>query len=114
MPAWGGAERLAQLVGRSRAAPGHRDRQALDAASAQRLGLVDLVVPRAFDDEWRALARIGSDVRAGDDAREGRRQLGGTVLHPELEADATGVRAVVDGRRALGRSQALGAKRRTG
>jgi enoyl-CoA hydratase/carnithine racemase len=58
MPAWGGAERLAALVGKGKALLLAGTGVILDAAEAQRVGLVDVVVPRAsFDDEWRALAR---------------------------------------------------------
>src|SRR5437588_2497779 len=57
MPAWGGAERLAQVVGRGRALLAIATGEVYDAEAAQRLGLVDLVVPRAsFDKEWRTLA----------------------------------------------------------
>ncbi|WP_406333440.1 enoyl-CoA hydratase/isomerase family protein [Streptomyces sp. NBC_00203] len=58
MPAWGGAERLAALVGRGRALLLAGTGTVLDAAEAQRLGLVDRVLPRAaFEEGWRALAR---------------------------------------------------------
>ena len=58
MPAWGGAERLAALVGRGRALLLAGSGRILDAAEAHRVGLVDQVVPRAgFDDAWRAIAR---------------------------------------------------------
>ncbi len=58
MPAWGGAERLAALVGKGRALLLAGTGSVLDAVEAQRLGLVDVVVPRAsFEDEWRAVAR---------------------------------------------------------
>ncbi|MDP9166528.1 MAG: enoyl-CoA hydratase/isomerase family protein, partial [Actinomycetota bacterium] len=58
MPAWGGAERLAALVGKGRALLLAGTGSVLDAAEAQRLGLLDVVVPRvSFEDEWRALAR---------------------------------------------------------
>jgi enoyl-CoA hydratase len=57
MPAWGGAERLAGLVGRGRALMLAGSGTILDATDAVRLGLVDVAVPRAsFEDEWRALA----------------------------------------------------------
>src|SRR5207244_8183377 len=57
MPAWGGAERLAQVIGRGRALLTIATGRLYDAPSAQTLGLIDLVVPRAtFDKEWRALA----------------------------------------------------------
>src|ERR1700712_2312721 len=57
MPAWGGAERLAALVGNGRALLLAGTGSVLDATEAQRLGLLDVVVPRAsFEEEWRALA----------------------------------------------------------
>src|SRR4051812_30342813 len=58
MPAWGGAERLAQVVGRGRALMAIATGEIYDAEAAQRLGLIDVVVPReTFDKEWRAPAR---------------------------------------------------------
>ncbi|MFJ8492415.1 enoyl-CoA hydratase/isomerase family protein [Streptomyces sp. NPDC094038] len=58
MPAWGGAERLAALVGRGRALLLAGTGAVLDAAEAERVGLVDRVVPRAsFETEWRSVAR---------------------------------------------------------
>ncbi|MBI3214959.1 MAG: enoyl-CoA hydratase/isomerase family protein [Mycobacterium sp.] len=58
MPAWGGAERLAALVGRGRALLLAGSGTILDAAGALRVGLVDQVLPRAeFDAGWRAVAR---------------------------------------------------------
>ena len=72
MPAWGGAERLAALVGRGRALlllAGSGT--VLDAAEAQRVGLVDQVLPRAtFDEGWRAAARLLTH-RAGRRHRAG-------------------------------------------
>jgi enoyl-CoA hydratase len=57
MPAWGGAERLCQLVGRSHAMLAVLTGTKYDATAAERLGLVDLVVPREdFEAAWRALA----------------------------------------------------------
>ena len=57
MPAWGGAERLAQRIGRGRALLAIATGELYDAAAAHAIGLVDLVVPRdAFDEEWRSLA----------------------------------------------------------
>ncbi|MFF4272750.1 enoyl-CoA hydratase/isomerase family protein [Streptomyces sp. NPDC001536] len=67
MPAWGGAERLAALVGRGRALMLAGSGAVLDAAEAQRLGLVDQVLPRAaFEEGWRALARSLATVPAGE------------------------------------------------
>jgi enoyl-CoA hydratase/carnithine racemase len=58
MPAWGGAERLAALVGRGRALLLAGNGTVLGAAEAEQLGLIDRVLPRAsFDEGWRALAR---------------------------------------------------------
>ncbi|OBG41303.1 enoyl-CoA hydratase [Mycobacterium alsense] len=57
MPAWGGAERLAAIVGKSRALLLSGSGTVLDAAEAERIGLVDVVFPRAsFDDGWRSVA----------------------------------------------------------
>jgi enoyl-CoA hydratase/carnithine racemase len=57
MPAWGGAERLAELVGRSRALLLVGTGRVLDAAGAESIGLVDVVAPReSFETTWRALA----------------------------------------------------------
>ncbi|OBH08104.1 enoyl-CoA hydratase/isomerase family protein [Mycobacterium sp. E1747] len=58
MPAWGGAERLAALVGKSRALLLAGTGTALTAAEAERVGLVDRVLPRAeFDAGWQSVAR---------------------------------------------------------
>jgi enoyl-CoA hydratase len=58
MPAWGGAERLADLVGRGRALLLAGSGAVLDAAEAQRVGLIDVLVPRStFEDSWRSVAR---------------------------------------------------------
>jgi enoyl-CoA hydratase len=57
MPAWGGAERLADLVGRGKALLLAGSGVVLDARAAERVGLVDLVVPRStFEESWRLLA----------------------------------------------------------
>jgi enoyl-CoA hydratase/carnithine racemase len=57
MPAWGGAERLAELIGRSRALLLVATGRIVDAAEALRLGLVDDVVDRVeFDAACRRLA----------------------------------------------------------
>src|ERR1700754_2471729 len=50
MPAWGGAERLAALVGKSRALLLTGTGIALNAVDAERAGLVDRVLPRASFD----------------------------------------------------------------
>jgi enoyl-CoA hydratase/carnithine racemase len=58
MPAWGGAERLAALVGKGRALLLAGTGTTLTAVEAERIGLVDLVLPRSsFDEGWRSVAR---------------------------------------------------------
>ncbi|OCB28890.1 enoyl-CoA hydratase [Mycobacterium malmoense] len=58
MPAWGGAERLAELVGKSRALLLAGTGAPLTAQEAERVGLVDRVFPRAsFDEGWQSIAR---------------------------------------------------------
>lgn len=90
MPAWGGAERLAQVVGRSRALLAIATGELYDAGTAQRLGLVDVVAPRAtFDDEWRALAHRMAGSAPGT-TRAVKLVIAAAVptCHPELENDA--------------------------
>ncbi|WP_431240788.1 enoyl-CoA hydratase/isomerase family protein [Mycolicibacterium aichiense] len=66
MPAWGGAERLAALVGKSKALLLAGSGTVLTAGEAQRWGLIDRVVPRdSFDDEWRTLATSLANRPAG-------------------------------------------------
>jgi enoyl-CoA hydratase len=58
MPAWGGAERLAGLVGRAQALLLVTTGERLGTAEAHRIGLIDRVYPRPeFEESWRALAR---------------------------------------------------------
>lgn len=67
MPAWGGAERLAALVGRGRALMLAGTGAVLTADQAEKVGLVDRVLPRAtFETEWRSLARTLANRPAGD------------------------------------------------
>jgi enoyl-CoA hydratase len=91
MPAWGGAERLAQVVGRGRALLAIATGEVYDAEAAQRLGLVDVVVPReTFDKEWRALAeRIASTAPGTSRAVKSVIAAAEPSVRPELEADAT-------------------------
>jgi enoyl-CoA hydratase/carnithine racemase len=91
MPAWGGAERLAQVIGRGRAMVAIATGERFDAAEAMRLGLVDAVVPRArFDEEWRALAQRIAGTAPGA-TRAIKAVVGAAVptTHPDLEAAAT-------------------------
>jgi enoyl-CoA hydratase/carnithine racemase len=67
MPAWGGAERLVTLVGYSKALLLAGTGTVLDAAEAERIGLVDRVLPReSFDQDWRAIARSLATRPAGE------------------------------------------------
>jgi enoyl-CoA hydratase len=91
MPAWGGAERLAQAIGRSRALLAITTGEVYDARAAQRIGLVDVVVPRAeFDAAWRALAGRMASTAPGTTAAV-KAVVGAAVPahHPDLEASAT-------------------------
>lgn len=91
MPAWGGAERLAQVIGRGRALLAISTGELYDAPTAQQLGLVDIVVPRSsFDDEWRTLARAMAGSAPGT-SRALKSVIGAAIpsCHPELEANAT-------------------------
>lgn len=57
MPAWGGAERLAGLVGRAQALLLCTTGERVGMAEAARIGLVDRVYPRSsFESSWRSLA----------------------------------------------------------
>jgi enoyl-CoA hydratase/carnithine racemase len=91
MPAWGGAERLAQTVGRGRALLAIATGEVYDAAAAQRIGLIDIVVTRAtFDDEWRALAqRLASTAPGTTRAVKAVIAAAEPAVRPELEAGAT-------------------------
>lgn len=67
MPAWGGAERLVQLVGFSKALLLAGTGTVLDASEAERIGLVDKVLPReSFEEGWRGVARLLARRPAGD------------------------------------------------
>ncbi|UXA16540.1 enoyl-CoA hydratase/isomerase family protein [Mycobacterium sp. SMC-4] len=82
MPAWGGAERLVELVGYSKALLLAGTGRILAAAEAERVGLVDQVIPRAsFDEQWRLIARS----LATEPARQVKRVMGGV---PTTEAVA--------------------------
>jgi enoyl-CoA hydratase len=80
MPAWGGAERLAALVGRGRALLLAGTGTVLGAEEAERLGLVDRVLPRgSFEEGWRSLA---SSLATGA-AREIKRVTSGALTADE-------------------------------
>lgn len=92
MPAWGGAERLAALVGRGRALLLAGSGRILDAAEAERYGLVDLVLPRSeFAYGWRELAHSLAHRPAGGI----KRVIGGAG--PQEAVDAFAELWVADG-----------------
>ncbi|WP_370333743.1 enoyl-CoA hydratase/isomerase family protein [Mycolicibacterium hippocampi] len=67
MPAWGGAERLVALVGYSKALLLAGTGRIVDAAEAERIGLIDQVCARAdFDEQWRAIGRSLAAAPAGE------------------------------------------------
>ncbi len=67
MPAWGGAERLVSLVGYSKALLLAGTGTIIEATEAERIGLVDKVLPRvSFDSDWRTLARALAGRPAGE------------------------------------------------
>ena len=96
MPAWGGAERLVALVGYSKALLLAGTGTVLDAAEAERIGLVDRVLPRASFDAAVARHR----AVAGDPS--GRGDQAGDARRPN-DRGRRCVCAAVGGRRALGR-----------
>ncbi len=66
MPAWGGAERLAELVGAAQAMLLIGTGSMLAADEAQRIGLAELVAPRErFDADWRRLAASFAELPPG-------------------------------------------------
>lgn len=90
MPAWGGAERLAEIVGRSRAMFLIASAQRLSAAEAEKLGLIDVVA--AASDLQQVTHEVAS-VFAGlvPGASESIKAVISAAKphrHPELEAAA--------------------------
>lgn len=80
MPAWGGAERLAALVGRAKALLLAGAGTVLEAAEAERIGLIDVVLSReSFEAGWRSLALS----LANRPAAEVKRVLSGNVSPDE-------------------------------
>jgi enoyl-CoA hydratase/carnithine racemase len=90
MPAWGGAERLAQVIGRGRALLAVTTGERYDARVALEWGLVDVVTPRAeFDDRWRAIAhRIAATAPGTTRAVKAVVDAAVPAVHPALAADA--------------------------
>ena len=93
MPAWGGAERLAQVIGRGRALLAIATGELYDAPAAQQLGLIDIVVSRdTFDKESYELAHAIANTAPGT-TRAVKAVISAPAppVHPHLEADATDV-----------------------
>jgi enoyl-CoA hydratase len=91
MPAWGGAERLAQRIGRGRALLAIATGELYDAAAALEIGLVDIVAPReAFDDQWQGLAQRLAATAPGT-TRAVKSVIAAAVptTHQDLEAAAS-------------------------
>jgi enoyl-CoA hydratase/carnithine racemase len=87
MPAWGGAERLAGIVGRPQALLLTTAGERIDATEAHRIGLLDRVYPReSFDGSWRALAASIAQAPA----REIKKVIAAAAPHhhPDLETPA--------------------------
>ncbi len=90
MPAWGGAERLAHVIGRGKAMLAIATGEIYEAQAAKSLGLVDLVVPRSsFEHDWRALAeRIANSAPGASRAVKSVIAAAIPSAHPDLEASA--------------------------
>jgi enoyl-CoA hydratase/carnithine racemase len=87
MPAWGGAERLAGIVGRPQALLLTTTGERIDAAEAHRIGLLDRVYPReSFESSWRALAL----AVASSPSRSIKKVIAAAAPHhhPSLEKEA--------------------------
>lgn len=73
MPAWGGAERLAALVGKNRALLLAGTGTVLEATEAQRIGLIDEILPRlSFEQGGGRLPKACQAPGDGDQARHRR------------------------------------------
>jgi enoyl-CoA hydratase/carnithine racemase len=87
MPAWGGAERLAGIVGRPQALLLTTTGERVSAAEALRIGLFDRLYPReSFESSWRALA----SAVASSPSREIKKVIAAAAPHhhPSLEKEA--------------------------
>jgi enoyl-CoA hydratase/carnithine racemase len=93
MPAWGGVERLAQVIGRGRALLAIATGDLYTADEAHAFGLLDLVVPRAaFDAEVASLAgRLASLAPGTTRSVKSVLLASDPTVHPATEADATRV-----------------------
>lgn len=90
MPAWGGGERLVELVGPAQALALIGTGRRLSAPEALSLGLVEYTAPREqFDDSWRDLAASFAEL-SGDAARSIKSVVKAARprVHRHLEQDA--------------------------
>lgn len=90
MPAWGGAERLVELVGASRALFLVAATRRLSASEARDFGLVEVVAPREqFDEEVAALSRAIARMPSNA-ARSIKAVISAAAprIHPHLEHEA--------------------------
>ena len=100
LPAWGGAERLVELVGRSRALLLIGTGKSISASTAAEYGIFDVVCPRAeFEDSWRSLAAALAELPI-EVVRSIKTVVGAAQpnKHPHLESTAVAhfARAWVD------------------
>jgi len=91
MPAWGGIERLAQVLGRGRALLTVTTGEIYTAAQAHALGLLDVVVPRPdFDESVESLATRLAALAPGTTRAIKSVLLGSEpTVHPATEDHAT-------------------------
>jgi enoyl-CoA hydratase len=91
MPAWGGAERLAQVIGRGRAMLAIATGELYDAPSAQRFGLIDVVVPRSSfaADSLQLAQRLAATAPGTTRAVKSVIDAAAPAVRPDLESHAT-------------------------
>jgi enoyl-CoA hydratase/carnithine racemase len=90
MPAWGGAERLAGVVGRSQALLLATTGERIPAAEALRIGLFDRVYPRSsFEASWRALAAL----IASSPSRSIKSVIAAAAPHQHVELESSAAAA---------------------
>jgi enoyl-CoA hydratase len=90
MPAWGGAERLAEIVGRSKAMLLVSAGETITAAKAMDYGLIDITCPRVeFEQSWRTLAEKFAQLPSGV-SRSIKQMISAAKPHhhPDLESSA--------------------------
>ena len=110
MPAWGGAERLAQTIGRSRALLAIATGACSTPSPPRPADSSTSSSARRFDDEWKALARRLGRVRTGRDAAvKAVIDAAFPAVRPDLEAGATDTFAGCGWRTPTGRRRRVAA-----